>query len=68
MSELLDQQVNAQKEKNFQGLCKLSQARKKVYDEGIIRRKQHVHKILYSWKEDQSKQFARASGKRLWIQ
>ena len=32
MSELLDKQVNAQKEKNFQGSRKLLQAHVKVYD------------------------------------
>ena len=30
MSELLDKQVNAQKEKNFRGSCKLPQAHEKV--------------------------------------
>ena len=33
MSELLDKQVNAQKEKNFQGSCKLLQAHEKVCNE-----------------------------------
>ena len=33
MSELLDKQVNAQKEKNFGGSCKLLQAHEKVCDE-----------------------------------
>ena len=32
MSELFDKQVNAQKEKNFRGSCKLPQAHKKVCD------------------------------------
>ena len=33
MSELLDKQVNAQKEKNFQGSLKLPQTHEKVCDE-----------------------------------
>ena len=33
MSELLDKQVNAQKEKRFLGSCKLLQAHEKVCDE-----------------------------------
>ena len=33
MSELLDKQVNVQKEKNFRGSCKLPQAHKKVCNE-----------------------------------
>ena len=41
MSELLDKQVNVQKEslKNFQGSRKLPQAHEKVCDENIERRK-----------------------------
>ena len=33
MSELLDKQMNAQKEKRFWGSCKLLQAHEKVCDE-----------------------------------
>ena len=42
MSELLDKQVNAQKQKIFQGSCKLLQAHEKVCNENEnrIRKKQ----------------------------
>ena len=33
MSELFDKEVNAKKDKNFQGSRKLPQAHEKVYDE-----------------------------------
>ena len=39
MSELLDKQVNAQKEKIFRGSRKLPQALEKVYDENERRRR-----------------------------
>ena len=51
MSELLDKQVNAQKEKIFRGSHKLPQAHEKVCDENesrIIRKKNNA-RIL--WKE-----------------
>ena len=38
MSELLDKQLNAQKEKIFRGSCMLPQAHKKVCDENESRR------------------------------
>ena len=46
MSELLDKQVNAQKEKIFQGSRKLPQAHEKVCDENEsrIRKKRRVRK------------------------
>ena len=47
MSELLDKQVNAQKEKIFWGSRKLLQAHEKVCDENesrIIRKKRRAHK------------------------
>ena len=44
MSELLDKQVNAQKEKIFRGSRKLPQAHEKVCDENERRKKQHVCK------------------------
>ena len=45
MSELLDKQVNAQKEKIFRGSRKLPQAHEKVCDENERRRKKrHAHK------------------------
>ena len=46
MSELLDKQVNAQKEKIFRGSRKLLQAHKKVCDENEsrIRKKRHARK------------------------
>ena len=45
MSELLDKQVNAQKEKIFWGSRKLPQAHEKVCDENERRRKKrHVRK------------------------
>ena len=51
MSELLDKQVNAQKEKNFRGSRKLPQAHEKVCDENesrIIRKKNNTHvKVLF---------------------
>ena len=40
MSELFDKQVNAQEEKNFQGLRKLLQAHEKVHDENEETKKQ----------------------------
>ena len=40
MNELFDKQVNAQKQKNFRGSCKLLQAHKKVCDEMKQRNKQ----------------------------
>ena len=49
MSELLDKQVNAQKEKNFQGSRKLPQAHEKVCDENesrIIRKKRRACKSI----------------------
>ena len=46
MSELLDKQVNAQKEKIFRGSRKLPQAHKKVCDEN--ERKNHTRvKIIF---------------------
>ena len=39
MSELFDKQVNAQKEKNFRGSCKLPQAHEKVCDENETKKK-----------------------------
>ena len=51
MSELLDKQVNAQKEKIFRGSCKLPQAHEKVCDENesrIIRKKNDARvKVLF---------------------
>ena len=44
MSGLFDKQVNAQKEKNFQGSCKLPQAHKKVCDENETNKKKRVRK------------------------
>ena len=45
MNELLDKQVNAQKEKNFWGSHKLPQAHKKVCNEmKQTRKKQYTHK------------------------
>ena len=44
MSELLDKQVNAQKEKIFWGSHKLPQAHEKVCDENERRKKRHAHK------------------------
>ena len=44
MSELLDKQVNAQKEKIFRGSRKLPQAHEKVCDENERRKKQHTRK------------------------
>ena len=46
MSELLDKQVNAQKEKIFRGSHRLPQAHEKVCDENEsrIRKKRHVRK------------------------
>ena len=45
MSQLLDKQVNAQKEKIFRGSRKLPQAHKKVCNENERRRKKrHAHK------------------------
>ena len=47
MSELLDKQVNAQKEKIFQDSRKLPQAHEKMYDENESRiRKKHAHKSI----------------------
>ena len=43
MSELLDKQVNAQKEKIFRGSRKLPQAHEKVCDENERRRKKKRH-------------------------
>ena len=43
MSELLDKQVNAQKEKIFRGSCKLPQAHEKVCDEN-----EHPIRIPYT--------------------
>ena len=40
MSELLDKQVNALKEKIFQGSCKLPQVHEKVCDENEERNKE----------------------------
>ena len=51
MSELLDKQVNAQKEsliKNFQGSCRFPQAHEKVCNENERRRK---HLKYFWWKE-----------------
>ena len=42
MSELLDKQVDTQKEKIFEGSRKLSQAHEKVYDE-MKQRKKTMH-------------------------
>ena len=44
MSELLDKQVNAQKEKIFRGSRKLPQGHEKVCDENERRKKRHVRK------------------------
>ena len=44
MSELLDKQVNAQKEKIFQGSRELPQAHEKVCDENERRKKRHARK------------------------
>ena len=46
MSELLDKQVNAQKEKNFRGSRKLLQAHKKVCDENEQTKKWCAHKSI----------------------
>ena len=46
MSELLDKQVNAQKEKNFQGSRKLLQAHEKVCNEMKQRKTRCTHKML----------------------
>ena len=48
MSELLDKQVNAQKEKTFPGSSKLPQAYEKVCDENEsrIRKKQRTRKSI----------------------
>ena len=43
MSELLDKQLNAQKEKNFRGLRKLLQAHKKVCDENERNKEEKRH-------------------------
>ena len=53
MSELLDKQVHAQKEKNFWGSRKLPQAHKKVCDENETKKqeKNDAHIKCYSWKE-----------------
>ena len=51
MSELLDKQVNAQKEKIFRGSRKLLQAHEKVCDVNERRRKNDTRIKLYSWKE-----------------
>ena len=40
MSELLDKLVHAQKEKNFQGSCKLPQAHEKVCDENETKKQE----------------------------
>ena len=45
MSELLDKQVNAQKEKNFRGSRNLPQAHKKVCDEMTKKRRMHKNII-----------------------
>ena len=49
----MDKQVNAQKEKNFQGSCKLPQAHEKVCDENETKKqeKNDARVKLYSWKE-----------------
>ena len=44
MSELLDKQVNVQKEQIFRGSHKLPQTYKKVCDENETKKKQCVHK------------------------
>ena len=41
MSELLDKQVNAQKEKIFWGSCKLPQAHEKVCDENETKKEKN---------------------------
>ena len=53
MSELLDKQVNAQKEKIFWGSRKLPQAHEKVCDKNERRRRKKTTRAqkLYSWKE-----------------
>ena len=50
MSELLDKQVNAQKEKNFRGSHKLPQAHEKVCDENESR-KINDRRLKYGRKE-----------------
>ena len=44
MSDLLDKQVNAQKEKIFRGSRKLPQAHEKVCDENERRKNRHTRK------------------------
>ena len=50
MSELFDKQVNAQKEKNFWGSCKLLQAHKKVCEgnetKKQAKKKNYTHKNI----------------------
>ena len=52
MSELLDKQVNAQKEKNFQGSYKLPQAHEKVCDENETnKKKRRARKNFFNGRE-----------------
>ena len=46
MSELFDKQVNAQKEKNFQGSRKLLQAHKKCNENERIKKKRYAPKMV----------------------
>ena len=45
MSELLDKQVNAQKEKSFWSSCKLPQAHKKVCDENETKKQRRTNNM-----------------------
>ena len=51
MSELFDKQVNAEKEKNFQGSHKLPQAHEKVCNENERKRKNDACKNVFKSEE-----------------